>query len=442
MKPFPFDCILSIMKRLAIGILFWLTSSIHLQAQSLYYPPLTGSTWETLSTQSQGFDPSAIDSLYGFLDRNNSKGFMLLQDGKIVLEKHFGNFTQDSVWYWASAGKTLTGFLAGIAQSQGLLELDASSKTYLGNGWSSMTPTQEDSVKVWHHLTMSTGLDYTVSNLDCTDPTCLQFKAAPGTQWYYHNAPYTLMDGIIEGATGQKLNAFFSQQVAYKTGISGLFVPVGDNNVFFSKMRSMARFGLLMLGDGQWNGQNIIGDTSYLRSMTQPSQILNPSYGYLTWLNGQSAYMLPGSTLRIPGKLLPSAPSDAYAAMGKNGQIICVIPSQNRVWVRIGDAWSGTGIDLVPNVFCDRIWSYINQLGTASIQEITGATESLYPQPAEAGQMVNLPANWGNCIRLFAVDGTVLDEVHALNGRIAAPEKPGFYFCMDERGQRLPLWVR
>lgn len=430
------------MRRLVPLILFGFSVCSQSQAQTLYYPPLTGSTWATLSTQSQGFNQSAIDSLYGFLDRNNSKGFMLLQDGKIVLEKHFGTFTQDSVWYWASAGKTLTGFLAGIAYSQGLLELDASSKTYLGNGWSSMTPTQEDSVKVWHHLTMTTGLDYTVSNLDCTDPNCLQFKAAPGTQWYYHNAPYTLMDGIIEGATGQKLNAFFSQQVAYKTGISGLFVPVGDNNVFFSKMRSMARFGLLMLGDGQWNGQNIIGDTAYLNRMTKPSQTLNPSYGYLTWLNGQNAYMLPGSTLRIPGNLLPSAPSDAYAAMGKNGQIICVIPSQNRVWVRIGDAWSGTGIDLVPTVFCDRIWSYINQLGTASIQEIKGVSESLYPQPAEAGQMVQLPAHWGNQIRLFAADGKMVDEVQTFDGRIAAPAKPGFYFCVDERGQRLPLWIR
>jgi len=414
---------------------------VQLRAQTLYYPPITGNTWETLSPQSQGFEQSAIDSLYAFLDRNNSKGFMLLQDGKIVLEKHFGTFTKDSVWYWASAGKTLTGFLAGCAHSQGLLELDASSKTYLGNSWSSMTPAQEDSVKVWHHLTMTTGLDFTVANLDCTDPSCLQYKAASGTQWYYHNAPYTLMDGIIEGATGQKLNAFFSQQIAYKTGISGLFVPVGDNNVFFSKMRSMARFGLLMLGDGQWNGQNIIGDTAYIKSMTRSSQSLNPSYGYLTWLNGQNAYMLPGSTLRIPGKLLPSAPGDAYAAMGKNGQIICVIPSQNRVWVRIGDAWSGSGIDLVPNVFCDRLWSYINQLGTASIQEISGASEPIYPQPAEAGQMIHLPAQWGTHIRLFAADGKLIADLIPLNDSIAAPEKSGFYFCTNERGQRLALWV-
>lgn len=411
------------------------------KSQNLYFPPLLGSTWEQTSASSLGYSQQRIDSLYAFLETNNSKGFLLLQDGKIVLEKYFGAFTQDSSWYWASAGKTLTAFAAGIAAQKGLLDIQAPSHSYLGSGWSSMSSQQEDSVRVWHHLTMTTGLDYGVANADCTAPSCLFYKAPAGQQWYYHNAPYTLMDGIIENATGQTLNGFVSQQISYKTGISGLFVPIGDNNVFFSKMRSMGRFGLLLLAKGWWNGSPVLTDTQYLYNMTHSSQNLNPSYGYLTWLNGQSAYMLPGSSLRIPGSLLPSAPKDAYAAMGKNGQIICVIPSQNRVWVRIGDRWNGTGIDQVPNLFCDRIWTYLNALENSANLATSASMGSLYPQPAAAGAWLYGSFHQGEELSFWDAQGRLVVRVEAAEGRVRTPEISGWYVLVNGQGQKAKIWI-
>ncbi|MFN5596947.1 MAG: serine hydrolase, partial [Bacteroidota bacterium] len=87
-------------------------------AQTTYFPPNTG-TWETTSPQSLGWCDANIDSLYNYLNQKNTKAFIILKDGKIVLEKYFGNFTQDSIWYWASAGKTLTAFTVGLAQQDG-----------------------------------------------------------------------------------------------------------------------------------------------------------------------------------------------------------------------------------------------------------------------------------------------------------------------------------
>lgn len=428
------------MKRIAClaGLIGFFQSAF---GQNLYFPPLVGNTWDQTSASTLGYSNERIDSLYAYLEANNSKGFLLLQDGKIVLEKYFGTFTQDSTWYWASAGKTLTAFAAGIASQKGLLDLQAPSHTYLGTGWSSMSVQQEDSVRVWHHITMTTGLDYGVPNPDCTDPSCLQYKSPAGKQWYYHNAPYTLMDGIIENATGQTLNGFVSQQISYKTGISGLFIPVGDNNVFFSKMRSMGRFGLLLLAKGWWNGNPVLTDTQFLYNMSHSSQNLNPSYGYLTWLNGQSAYMLPGSSLRIPGTLLPSAPSDAYAAMGKNGQIICVIPSQNRVWVRIGDRWNGSGIDQVPNVFCDRIWTYLNALENSAGLNSQAPTGALYPQPAAAGDWLYGPFAQGEQLSFFDAQGRLVSRAVAAEGRVCMPELSGWYILINEKGQKTRIWV-
>ena len=103
---------------------------LNLNAQT-YFPPKTG-TWDTLSTNRFGYCQNKIDSLYNFLSQNNSKSFILLKDGKIVLEKYFGTFTKDSNWYWASAGKTLTGFCVGIANQEGLLKLTDKTSKYLG----------------------------------------------------------------------------------------------------------------------------------------------------------------------------------------------------------------------------------------------------------------------------------------------------------------------
>jgi hypothetical protein len=67
-------------------------------AQS-YFPPKTGGQWDTLSPKTLGWCEDKIQPLYNFLDSNNTKAFIVLKDGKIVLEKYFGTFTKDSAWY-------------------------------------------------------------------------------------------------------------------------------------------------------------------------------------------------------------------------------------------------------------------------------------------------------------------------------------------------------
>lgn len=100
--------------------------------QPTYFPPLTTTTWDTISPASLGWCTDKIDSLYDYLDYQNSKAFILLKDGRIVMEKYFDSFTADSLWYWASAGKTLTSFLVGMAQQEGKLDIDDTSSKYLG----------------------------------------------------------------------------------------------------------------------------------------------------------------------------------------------------------------------------------------------------------------------------------------------------------------------
>ncbi|HMX85554.1 MAG TPA: hypothetical protein PKD14_06435, partial [Saprospiraceae bacterium] len=73
-----------------IFILFFMAGFLH--AQSLYFPPLLGKEWATTTPEQLGWCTEKIDSLYDFLQQKDSKAFMVLKDGKIVLEKYFGTF--------------------------------------------------------------------------------------------------------------------------------------------------------------------------------------------------------------------------------------------------------------------------------------------------------------------------------------------------------------
>jgi CubicO group peptidase (beta-lactamase class C family) len=199
-------------------------------------------------------------------------------------------------------------------------------------------------------------LDDGVANPDCTTKACLVYKTDAGTRWAYHNAPYTLLDNVIANATGKDLNAFVNEQIETKIGMDGTFIKTGDNNVFYSTPRSMARFGLLLLNKGKWDQTQVI-PSAYFDVMVATSQNYNLSYGYLTWLNGKASSMVPGLQTVFNQSISPNAPADLFAAMGKNGQLINVVPSKGLVVIRMGDAPDSA---LVPFTFQDEMWKKLS----------------------------------------------------------------------------------
>lgn len=400
------------------------------KAQSYYFPPINGQEWETLAPESLSWCPENVDSLYRFLENNHTKAFILLQDGKIVLEQYFGTHTQNSYWYWASAGKTITAFMVGIAQQEGFLSIEDPTSDYLGAGWTNCTPEQEQQITILHQLTMTSGLDDEVPDNYCTFDSCLIYKADAGTRWSYHNAPYTLLDSVLQSATGNTLNNYVTQKLKTPIGMNGLFYKTGYNNVFFSDARSMARFGLLILNGGEWDGQRLMTEIAYFSHMTHPSQSLNQAYGYLWWLNGSSTFMVPGFQYVLPGSFSPHAPQDMIAALGKNGQFINVIPSSGQVWIRMGENPDSTE---VPFLFNDRIWEYLNALDCTSlgVNNYTSATDNVHIFPNPAAETVTITANREmERVEIYSMDGKKVQfqELRADSGVLTINElSEGFY---------------
>ncbi len=323
--------------------------------ESMYFPVNTGTDWETKSISSLGWNQSAVQPLKDYLLEKNSKSFMILVNGRIVMEEYFDGHTSTSSWPWNSAGKTLVTTTTGIAQQEGMLTINNKVSNYLGTGWTSEPIGKENLITSRHLLTMTSGIN---DESDFVIKANLTYLQDAGVRWSYHNVFQKLMD-VVAAASSQDFETYFNARLKSKIGMEGAW----DNGVIFkiynSNTRSMARFGLLALNKGKWVNDQIINETFFNESIST-SQSINPAYGYLWWLNGKTSYMVPGGQTVYPGLLVPSAPADMYAAMGADDQRIYVIPSKNMVVIRMGDASDPANPNFALSGFDDALWKKIN----------------------------------------------------------------------------------
>ena len=186
----------------------------------------------------------------------------------------------------------------------------------------------------------------------------LNYQADAGTRWSYQNVFQKLMD-VVASASSQEYETYFNNKLKNKIGMEGFWNFGLIYKIYHSNTRSMAKWGLLALNKGKWNNEAIVNETFFNQSISS-SQSINPSYGYLWWLNGKANYMVPGAQLIFPGALVPNAPSDMYAAMGADDQRIYVIPSTKMVVIRMGDASDPANSSFAVSGFDNALWEKIN----------------------------------------------------------------------------------
>jgi CubicO group peptidase (beta-lactamase class C family) len=322
----------------------------------MYFPPNDSNSWEIKSLQNLGWNAAAVSPLLEYLQLKNTKSFIILVNGRIVLENYFNGHTADSPWYWASAGKTLTATTTGIAEQEGLLNTNNKVSDYLGTGWTSTTLQKENLITCKNLLTMTSGLDDTTG--DGVSAANLIYKADAGTRWAYHNVYVKLQDVVAAASNSTWIN-YFNLKLKNPIGMNGTWIPNNDLSVYWSNSRSMARFGLLALNKGKWKETQIVNQ-NYFELATTTSQNLNLGYGYLWWLNGKSSYRLPQTQIQFNGSILPNGSNDMFMALGKNDQKIYVVPSKKMVVIRMGEAADTDTFGL--SDFDNQLWLKINAL--------------------------------------------------------------------------------
>jgi CubicO group peptidase (beta-lactamase class C family) len=326
------------------------------QDEAIYFPPLNSDTWETKSIAELGWNADELQPLLDYLEEKNSKSFMLLHNGKLVIEQYFDGHSNTTPWYWASAGKTLTTAITGIAQEEGLLDINNKVSDYIGTGWTSAPLEKENLITSKNLLSMNSGLDDSLG--DNVSAANLQYIADAGERWAYHNVYVKLQDVVAE-ASGDSWSDYFNAKLKDRIGMSGAWIQTGEFSVFWSNTRSMARFGLLTYAKGKWENEQIIPE-AYQYDAVNTSQSINEAYGYMWWLNGKSTYHLPQSQFEFPGELIPDAPADLYCALGRDDQKIYVVPSKKLVVIRMGNPADSQNFAL--SNFDNDLWIKINAL--------------------------------------------------------------------------------
>ena len=318
----------------------------------LYFP--SDNAWESVDAASVGWDQAALDETLEFAKAQRSSGVVILLNGRILAEEHWDVATDPAevrnnframtagedahgrnIEDVASAQKSVIAFLAGVAEGKGQLDLAAPVSTYLSEGWSKASPEQEAAISVRLLLSMASGLS-----------EGLEFAGPAGEVWMYNTPAYSKMGAVLEAATGKELNQLTSDWITSKTGMGDSkwwdrpWAGAGAGNTigFITSARDLARFGLMILAGGEWAGEDLLGNPTYLGRALSASTTMNESYGYLWWLNGGKT--LGGgrnNTTSRPGPLIPAAPDDLVAAQGALNRKCYVVPSLGLVVTRLGD---------------------------------------------------------------------------------------------------------
>ncbi len=282
---------------------------------------------------------------------------VILWRGRIVAERYWNGWTPAKDSIIASASKSVLSTIVGEMVRTNRLALDSSVSYYLGGGWS-RSPASEARITVRHLLGMMSGLD-----------DSLRYVVPPGTRFYYNTPAYYKLFAVVQAASGQTINALSKAMLFDKIGLtSAIWIPNVDSGtrgwILSCTPREMARFGLLSLSRGTWNGANVLADSAWFNAAWRQLPPDNAAYGYLWWLNGASSYRIPGPytlpTLR--GMLIPSAPRDLVAALGKGDKKIYVIPSLDLVVIRHGEeADPNGGNPMALSSFDEQWWQRLKR---------------------------------------------------------------------------------
>lgn len=320
----------------------------------VYFPTAEG-RWETADPVGSRLDTKALEDLFAFAKETNASGLVIVKNGRILVQRQWeldnppvlGKVGYRDIWYhgrtpdgWAredvaSTQKSVIAVLAGIAHDRRVLDFDKPVAEYLGPGWSQAAPEQEAAITVRHLMAMTSGLSEK-----------LEYLFPAGEDWAYINKAYSLVYDVISAATGRDTGELSREWLTEPLGMTqsewitrSEFFRQWNMNGFVTTAPDLARFGLMILAGGQWDGRTII-QRETLDEILSPSSPHNPSYGLLWWLNNPDGWRWVRGLKEItPGKAIGAAPADLVAAMGTSERRCFVVPSLGIVVTRTGSTW-------------------------------------------------------------------------------------------------------
>jgi len=344
-----------------------------------YYPlPESKGGWRSLTEAAQvravaGMDPDKLPPARAWNAQFPvASAVVIIRRGYLVAEWYENGARPDTTFNIYSCTKSFTGTAYGILFDDSILfeggrrekprsgqavDLDSPAYAYIPAGHP-LTDPRKERILFRHLLSMTSGIPgesigiygiptasginpfeaalgrYAIKGREvATDLWASTLAAEPGSRWDYSDPAFSHLSLAFRHITGRELSQFMQERVFDPIGIEGLtwdLLGIDDGRIgqhsnpcgsIHVSARELARFGYLMARRGAWAGRQLVAPW-WLELCTRSSQAIQPAYGLTWWVNTHGGW--------------PDVPHDAFAAMGFNTNLCCVIPSLDLIALRIG----------------------------------------------------------------------------------------------------------
>lgn len=323
--------------------------------------------------QSEAYNTVSIPEKYlPVFEQLGTVAYVIIKDSTLLFEQYWEDYSPESHSNSFSMAKSIVSLAIGAAIDDGFIkDVDQPVSDFYPEfqGYNGKPLTLR------HLLTMSAGVDFDEAYSSPFSPTTklyygddlLQIALGmkeieePGVNFIYQSGVTQLLAFIVEKATGENISSYVSRKFwtpmnAEEDALWSLDKKDGIEKAyccFNSNARDFARFGQLILNEGEWNGKQLIS-SSYLKEATTPdTSLLFKEYNETNHCYGFQFWHLTYNGMEIP------------YMRGILGQYIFIIPDLNAVVVRLGhkrsetrsdqhypddiDTWLGAAVEMIQN---------------------------------------------------------------------------------------------
>jgi CubicO group peptidase (beta-lactamase class C family) len=300
-----------------------------------------GTSWTHIASPKEaGWSQEKLATARAYADADSihTSAVMIVQGGKVV--DQWGDFDKKIDSY--SIRKSLLSALYGIYSAEGVIDVNQTLEQLGIEDSPNPLTKEEKQARVVDLLRARSGVyhpvDFETESMQKSRPA--RGSHTPGSFWYYNNWDFNVLGTIFEKKTGMKIGDAFYQRIAQPIGMedfqpSDVFYFGGPLSIhpayhFEITARDMARFGLLYVRHGRWNGKQIVPEawiekSSHANEMVKSEGADHGGYEYLWWVDYGGVHF---PEVSLPG---------IYSARGNGAHYIFIIPTLDMVIVHRTD---------------------------------------------------------------------------------------------------------
>lgn len=305
--------------------------------------------WKVSTLEAEGMDTGIITRLTNQVIDGKIKGIhsiLIVKNGAVVHEVYFGAYKRESLHTMYSITKSVTSGLIGIAIDKGYIDsVDETVGELLPEYVTDIKDDRFKNVTVEQLLTMTSGLQWDEWSYPYSDKRNSEYyqvrsgdwvkyvlelpvRDEPGSRWVYNTGGVHVLSAIIKERTGLHASQFAEKYLFGPLGITrfswntdpkGHSCTGGTRGGLKLRTRDAAKFGMVFMRDGKWNGKQVISK-EWVRESTSKhaTTVRNTGYGYLWWLTSW--------TIR-------DTQVDMIYGAGYGGQSLALIPDLDLMYV-------------------------------------------------------------------------------------------------------------